>query len=57
MPVDRQDADEVINEDDLHAISGLEYMGVNEDGDDDWIGTKKAWDKFAELLKERESYE
>lgn len=33
----------------LHEEAGLLYWGRNDDGEDEWVGSDKAWRKFSEL--------
>lgn len=38
--------------DDLHIKAGLQFAGWDADGDMEWIGTDKEWNKFEELDNE-----
>ncbi len=44
-----------VNED-LHSQAGLTDVGLDEDGNVEWIGTQKQWKEF-ERLSERENDE
>jgi len=37
---------------DLHEEAGLLYQGEDEDGQPMWLGSKKAWDRYAELERQ-----
>lgn len=36
---------------DLHILAGLVAVGVNEDGDMEWLGNKLQWQKYEDLLE------
>ena len=38
------------NNEDLHAVAGLIDVGLDEDGNVEWCGTKKQWNKYEELV-------
>lgn len=37
----------------LHATAGLLSSGVDEDGNIEWLGTKKQWEKYEELAADK----
>lgn len=37
---------------DLHEVAGLLSAGLDEDGDMEWIGSAKAWQRYEELVNE-----
>jgi transcription initiation factor TFIIIB Brf1 subunit/transcription initiation factor TFIIB len=45
------DEDPKSMERDLHAEAGLIESGLDDEGNVNWLGTKKQWDKFDELTK------
>ena len=49
-----QDDNQDIGKEDLHELAGLTCVGKDEDGDFEWVGTKKAWDYYDQLVKTQE---
>ena len=43
-----------LDEPNLYERAGLTYCGKDEDGLDEWMGTKKQWDRYSELEAEEE---
>jgi hypothetical protein len=37
---------------DLHEQAGLLFQGIDEDGRKEWLGDKKAWDRYEELERQ-----
>lgn len=56
LPIDKQNIDQDYKLSDnhlLHEQAGLLYNGTDEDGVDEWLGTKAQWKKYEELEREQ----
>jgi len=52
-----QDDNQDIGNEDLHELAGLTCTGKDEDGDLEWVGTQKQWDRYEDLCKTQEKDE
>lgn len=41
---------------DKHEEAGLVFSGINEDGEKEWIGTDKEWNRYSELIQENDDW-
>ena len=56
LPADKQNIDQDYKLSDnhlLHEQARLLYNGTDEDGVDEWLGTKAQWKKYEELEREQ----
>lgn len=43
-----------VEESDLHELAGLVDAGIDEDGEQQWLGNSQQWEKYEELIKQYE---
>lgn len=40
----------------FHVEAGLVYAGKNEDGENEWIGDERKWERYEELVNYKDTF-